>query len=80
MGQTHKIRPDRSSFIIQRKATYIFPTITEHMENNDLKGAKARIDQIFSLLTTLAKRELLTATTHLFATTIWVLQKIAPYT
>lgn len=58
LGQTYRIKPDTVSFIIQRKAHYVLPTITEHMEKGDIAGAKARIDQIFDLLLSLAKKGL----------------------
>lgn len=57
-GETHKVRPDETSFIIQRKATYLQPTITAHVAKNDIAGAHARIDQIFALLLTLAKKDI----------------------
>lgn len=55
-GESHKIHPDKASFIIQKKANYVLPTITEHMKNDDINGAKARIDQIFTLLVSLARK------------------------
>ena len=56
MGQGHKIKADEASFIIQRKATYIRSTFKEHIMKGDVAGAKRRIDQIFDLLLTLAKK------------------------
>jgi len=55
-GQSYRIRPDDTSFLIQRKAHYILPTITALMNNKDIRGAKMRLDQIFDLLVTLAKK------------------------
>jgi len=55
-GTAHKIRPDGVSFILQRKAVYILPTITSLMKKGDVAAAKARLDQIFSLLLSLAQK------------------------
>jgi hypothetical protein len=55
-GQSHKIKPDQVSFIIQRRANYVLPTISELMKKGDLDGAKHRLDQIFDLLLTLANK------------------------
>jgi hypothetical protein len=56
LGQSYKIKPGMTSFLIQRKAQYILPTLTELMKKGDITGAKARIDQIFDLLLSLAKK------------------------
>jgi hypothetical protein len=56
LGQTHRFITDNSSFVIQRKARYIQPTIRELMEKGQVDQAKARIDQIFDLVLTLAKK------------------------
>lgn len=58
MGQGHKIKGDEASFLIQRKATYIRPTFKELMVKGDVEGAKRRLDQIFDLLLTLAKKSI----------------------
>ena len=55
-GQSHKIKADQVSFIVQRRANYVLPTINELMKKNDLNGAKCRLDQIFDLLLTLAHK------------------------
>lgn len=55
-GIAHKIRPDGVSFILQRKATYILPTITTLMKKGDVATAKMRLDQVFALLLDLAKK------------------------
>lgn len=55
-GQSFKIKPDRVSFIIQRKAQYVLPTLTQCMKEGKVDMAKARLDQIFDLLLTLAKK------------------------
>lgn len=56
MGQSHKFNGDTVSFIIQRKADYVFPTFVQLMRQGDLPKAKQRLDQIFDLLLTLAKK------------------------
>jgi len=55
-GQVHKVRPDATSFIIQKKATYVLPTLTVLMKEGNVEGAKKRLDQIFDLLLSLAKK------------------------
>lgn len=57
-NQSYKIKPDTCCFLIQRKAKYVIPTLNELMKNDDLAGAQARINQIFTLLFTLAKKRL----------------------
>jgi|GEM_PF-2272322 len=57
-GQSYKIKPGNTTFLIQRKATYVLPTINELMKKGDVAGAKARLDQIFDLLITLAKKQI----------------------
>ena len=55
-GQSHRIRGDETSFLVQKKARYLIPTITAHMEHGQVDQAKARIDQVFALLLTMAKK------------------------
>lgn len=55
-GESHLIRGDDTSFLIQKKASYLVPTITAHMEQGEVEQAKARVDQIFDLLLSLAKK------------------------
>ena len=55
-GQSHRLSGDESSFVIQQKARLVVPTITAHMEHGQLDMAKARVDQIFDLLLSLAKK------------------------
>jgi DNA gyrase/topoisomerase IV subunit A len=55
-GQSHRIRGDDTSFLVQKKARYLIPTITQHMERGEIGQAKARIDQVFTLLLSLAKK------------------------
>jgi len=56
LGQAYKIKPDNACFLIQRKAQYILPTITELMKKGDVEGAKARVNQVLDLLLTLARK------------------------
>jgi hypothetical protein len=55
-GQSHHIRGDDTSFLVQKKARYLIPTISAHMERGQVDQAKARIDQVFDLLLSLAKK------------------------
>ncbi|MDB6081891.1 MAG: hypothetical protein JWO53_1163 [Chlamydiia bacterium] len=55
-GQSFKVLPDEVSFIIQKKAQYVLPTLTTLMNQGKVEEAKVRIDQIFALLLTLAKK------------------------
>ena len=55
-GQSHRIRGDETSFLVQKKGRYLIPTITAHMENGQVDQAKDRIDQVFALLLSMAKK------------------------
>lgn len=55
-GESHRIRGDDTSFLVQKKARYLIPTITALMERGQVDHAKARIDQVFALLLSLAKK------------------------
>lgn len=55
-GQLHKINADSASFLIQKKAHYVKPTLLNHISKGDMAGAKARIDQVFELVIMLAKK------------------------
>lgn len=55
-GQSHRICGDNTSFLVQKKARYLIPTITAHMERGQVDQAKARIDQVFALLLSMAKK------------------------
>ena len=55
-GQSHRIRGDETSFLVQKKARYLVPTITSYMEKGQVDRAKARIDQVFTLLLSLARK------------------------
>jgi hypothetical protein len=56
LGTAYKVKPDGACFLIQRKAKYILPTITELMRNGDIEGAKARVNQVIDLLVSLARK------------------------
>ncbi len=55
-GNAHRVRGDDVSFVLQRKANYLVPVFTKLMQENKTDEAKARIEQIFSLLLTCAKK------------------------
>ena len=55
-GQSHRIRGDETSFLVQKKARYLVPTITSYMEEGQVDQAKARIDQVLNLLLALAEK------------------------
>ncbi len=55
-GQSHRVRGDDVSFLLQLKADYVIPTIVQCMKRGQKEQAKARLDQIFDLLLSLAKK------------------------
>ena len=55
-GQSHRIRGDEVCFVVQRKAIYIVPTLTKLMQNGDYEAACRRLDNIFDLLLSMAKK------------------------
>ncbi len=55
-GQSHRIRGDDACFVVQKKARYLIPTITELMEAGQIEAAKMRLNQIFQLLLDVAKK------------------------
>jgi hypothetical protein len=55
-GQSHRIRGDNTSFVVQRRGTYLIPTICQLMDTKQLEGAKRRIDQVFDLLLSVARK------------------------
>jgi hypothetical protein len=55
-GQAFKIYPDDVSFIVQRKADYVIPTLTALLKKGDTENAKIRLNQIFDLLLSLANK------------------------
>lgn len=55
-GQSHRIRGDNACFIVQKKVAYLIPTFMSLMEKGDVAVAHERIDQIFSLLLSLAQK------------------------
>ncbi len=56
MGQPHRVRGDETSFIVQKRATYIVPVLTGLMKEGKVAEAKIRIDQIFDLLLSLTQK------------------------
>ena len=55
-GQSHRIRGDDASFLVQKKAAYVIPTLTQLMEKGDLSGAKQRINHIIEMLLSLSRK------------------------
>jgi hypothetical protein len=55
-GQSHHIRGDDASFVVQKKARYLIPTINGFMENGKIEEAKACVNHVFDLLMSLAKK------------------------
>ena len=55
-GQSFRIRGDETSFVLQKKANHVLPTIKKLMAEGKVDEAKARIDQIFALLLTMAQK------------------------
>ena len=55
-GQSHHIWADDTSFVVQKKARLLVPTLTSLMEKGQVNAAKGRIDQIFDLLLSLARK------------------------
>lgn len=56
LGQPYRFQGDETSFIVQKKADYVLPVIKALMQEGKVEEAKQRIDQIFDLLVTLAKK------------------------
>ncbi len=55
-GQSHRIRGDDSSFVVQKKAKYLIPTINKLMEHGKVEETQARVNQVFELLISLARK------------------------
>lgn len=55
-GVIHRFKGDIANFVVQKRAEYILPTLTKLMKAGEVEQAKARIDQIFDLLLSLAKK------------------------
>ena len=55
-GQSHRIRGDDACFVVQKKASYLIPTLTKLMDSGQVELAQARLDQVFQLLLDVAKK------------------------
>lgn len=55
-GQCWRLRGDDASFVIQKKADYVIPTLKILMKEGKVEQAEARINQIFDLLLSLAQK------------------------
>lgn len=55
-GQSQRVCGDDTCFVVQEHATPMITTLAKLMEKGDLDQAKTRVDQIFSLLLSLAKK------------------------
>jgi hypothetical protein len=56
LRQSYRFRGDDASFIIQKKAMYVLPTLKALMQQGSLAEAQKRIDHIFDLLLSLANK------------------------
>ena len=56
LGQSYRFRGDDASFILQKKALYVVPTLKSLMEKGNITEAQKRIDNIFDLLLSLANK------------------------
>jgi hypothetical protein len=56
-GQSHRIRGDDASFVVQKKAKLVIPTLTKLMESGQIDTAKIRLNQIFDLLIVMARKQ-----------------------
>lgn len=57
-GQQHRICGDHTRFIVQKKASLLFPTLTQLIEEGKLVEAKKRIDQVLDLTLSMAKKKI----------------------
>jgi hypothetical protein len=57
-GQQHRICGDNTRFVVQLKASPLFPTLFELIKNGKIEEAKARIDQVIDLLQTIAEKKI----------------------
>lgn len=55
-GQSHHIRGDDASFVVQKKGKYLIPTINSLMEKGKVEEAKERVNQVFELLISVARK------------------------
>jgi hypothetical protein len=55
-GQSHRIRGDNSCFVVQRKGSYLIPTICKLMDTMQIEAAKRRVDQVVDLLLSVARK------------------------
>jgi hypothetical protein len=55
-GQSQRVCGDDTCFVAQKKAQLLIPTLTHLMDRGDIEGAQSRIDQVFALLTALARK------------------------
>lgn len=55
-GQSHRIRGDNASFVVQKRGTYIIPTISKLMDAGEPWAAQMRVDQIMDLLLSVARK------------------------
>ena len=55
-GQSHRIRGDDACFVVQKKVVHIIPTFVKLMQTGCFDEACQRLDQIFDLLLSMAKK------------------------
>lgn len=56
LGQSYRFQGDQTSFIVQKRAEYVLPVLKRLMKEGSVDEAKARIDQIFALMISLAEK------------------------
>ncbi len=64
-GLSYRVRGDDTSFILQKRAEYVLPTIKSLMAQGKTEEAEARINQIFDLILIMAKKGFLDGDTAL---------------
>lgn len=55
-GQSQRVVGDDTCFVVQQKATPLIPCLTHLMDTGRIEEAKARVDQVFDLLLSLARK------------------------
>jgi len=55
-GLSYRVRGDDTCFVVQKRAHYVLPTIKALMSAGKVAEAESRINQIFDLLLTMAKK------------------------
>ena len=56
LGQSHRIRGDETSFVLQKRAHYVLPTLKALMAEGKQREAEERINQLFMLILSMTKK------------------------